>query len=133
MFEVLSPNVSLEPDNLVPTVNLSCFIGNNGTFVWLWRFTGDPTSGNLTDDRYILHQNQTHGILEIQNLREKDTGVYSCEVRYENWEILVASGTASLQLNCKLGLVLTYYKKYVCMCVLCRFSSLGHPVCDNNA
>ncbi len=97
--------MELGPDNPTSATNLSCSIANSGNFIWQWKLAGATNSLPQVGDRYNFHQEladvQTSS-LEIRNLRRKDADMYVCEVRYENWEdILVASGTASLQLNCK--------------------------------
>ena len=55
------PAMVLGPDYVVPAINLSCAVINEGSFIWQWSFPG----GNLTSDsagmvtfgNYTLHTN----------------------------------------------------------------------------
>ncbi len=103
VVEVLTSEVQLGPDDPVPTTSLSCSLANIGSYVWQWRV--DTAANPLAGDRYQFINEKLADVhlsrLEIRNLRKKDEDVYVCEVKPENWDIVIASERASLHLNCK--------------------------------
>ena len=73
-------NVTLGPDNLQSSVNLSCTVVNAGSFEWQWQYNENVL--DLPDRSQILIGDATRtSILTINKLRYTDTGNYSCIVR----------------------------------------------------
>ena len=76
-----SLNVTLGPDNLQSSVNISCTVVNYGSFEWQWQY--NESILDLPDRSQILIGDATRtSILTINKLRYNDTGNYSCIVRH---------------------------------------------------
>ena len=75
-----SLTVTLGPDNLQSSVNLSCTVVNVGSFEWQWQY--NETVLDLPGRSQILIGDATRtSILTINKLRYTDTGSYSCVVK----------------------------------------------------
>ena len=69
--------MTLGPDNLQSSVNLSCTVVNVGLFEWQWQY--NETVLDLPGHSQILIGDATRtSILTINKLRYTDTGSYSC-------------------------------------------------------
>ena len=76
----LSLTVTLGPDNLQSSVNLSCVVVNVSSFEWKWLFNKNKL--DLPGRSQILISNTTRtSILTINQLRYNDFGNYTCIVR----------------------------------------------------
>ena len=76
-----SLTVTIGPDNLQSSVNLSCTVVNDGSFEWLWEYNENVL--NLPGRSQILIGDATRtSILTINKLRYTDTGNYSCIVKH---------------------------------------------------
>ena len=76
-----SLTVTLGPDNLQSSVNLSYTVVNVGSFKWEWRYNGNML--DLSGRSQILIGDATRtSILTINKLRYTDTGNYTCIVRH---------------------------------------------------
>ena len=74
-----SLTVTLGPDNLQSSVNLSCTVVNTGSFEWQWQYNGNML--DLPGRSQILIGDATRtSILTINKLRYTDTGNYTCIV-----------------------------------------------------
>ena len=72
--------MTLGPDNLQSSVNLSCTVVNVGSFEWQWQY--NETVLDLPGRSQILIGDATRtSILTINKLRYTDTGSYSCVVK----------------------------------------------------
>ena len=73
--------VTIGPDNLQSSVNLSCTMVSNGSFEWQWQYNENVL--DLPDRSQILIGDATRtSILTINKLRYTDTGNYTCIVRH---------------------------------------------------
>lgn len=111
IFAVLTPEVEMGPENPDPSTTLSCSVANNGRFDWQWRTVSSTSPLPSTGGRYRVNEGLADvqsSSLEILRLRKGDEDVYVCEVRPKGWDILVGSGSARLQLNCKDGSLCDY-------------------------
>ena len=76
-----SLTVTLGPDILQSSVNLSCTVVNVGSFEWKWQH--NETMLDLPGRSQILIGYATRtSILTINKLRYTDTGNYSCIVKH---------------------------------------------------
>ena len=76
-----SLTVTLGPDNLQSSVNLSCTVVNVGSFEWQWQY--NESMLDLPGRSHILIGDATRtSILTINKLRYTDTGSYSCVVKH---------------------------------------------------
>ena len=73
--------MTLGPDNLQSSVNLSCTVVNVGSFEWEWQYNENVL--DLPRRSQILIGDATRtSILTINKLRYTDTGNYTCIVKY---------------------------------------------------
>ena len=76
-----SLTVTLGPDNLQSSVNLSCTVVNVGSFEWQWQHNRNVL--DLPGHSQILIGDATRtSILTINQLRPTDAGNYTCTVRH---------------------------------------------------
>ena len=76
-----SLTVTLGPDNLQSSVNLSCTVVNASSFEWQWQF--NESIMNLPDRSQILIGDATRtSILTITKLRYSDAGKYTCQAKH---------------------------------------------------
>ena len=74
-------NVTLGPDTLQSSVNLSCTVVNDGSFEWQWQY--NESIIYLPDRSDILIGDATRtSILTINKLRYTDAGNYTCITKY---------------------------------------------------
>ena len=101
------PGMVLGPDYVVPAINLSCAVINEGSFIWQWSFPGDnltsDSAGMVTFGNYTLHTNSetNTSVLEVSGLNFEDGGDYQCEVRHQAWDIVLGTNNSLLQLQCE--------------------------------
>ena len=75
-----SLTVTLGPDNLQSSVNLSCTVVNASSFEWQWQYNENVL--DLPGRSQILIGDATRtSILTINQLRYTDAGNYSCIVK----------------------------------------------------
>ena len=73
--------VTLGPDNLQSSVNLSCTVVNAGYFDWQWQYNENVL--DLPGRSQILIGDATRtSILNINQLRYTDAGNYSCVAKH---------------------------------------------------
>ena len=73
--------MTLGPDNLQSSVNLSCTVVNAGSFEWQWQYNKNVI--DLTDRSQILIGDATRiSILTINQLRYIDHGNYTCQAKH---------------------------------------------------
>ena len=76
-----SLTMTIGPDNLQSSVNLSCTVVNNGSYEWQWQYNENVL--DLPGCSQILIGDATRtSILAINKLRYTDAGNYSCIVRH---------------------------------------------------
>ena len=100
--------VELGPDHVVPAINFSCTVVNEGSFIWQWRLPDGShltsTGANVTaSGRYTLYRSSgtNTSILEVGGLSYQDKGVYQCEVRHKAWDVVLGTNSSLLQLQCE--------------------------------
>lgn len=100
--------VELGPDHVVPAINFSCTVVNEGSFIWQWRLPDSShltsTGANITaSGRYTLYRSSgtNTSILEVGGLSYQDEGVYQCEVRHKAWDVVLGINSSLLQLQCE--------------------------------
>ena len=72
--------LTLGPDNLQSSINLSCTVVNTGSFEWQWHHNGNML--NLSGRSQILIGDATRtSILTISQLRYNDAGNYTCQAK----------------------------------------------------
>ena len=87
--------VTLGPDNLQSSVNLSCTVVDVGSFEWQWRYYGNML--DLPGRSQILIGDATRtSILTINQLRYIDDGNYTCQVKHSNGSV---NETRKIELN----------------------------------
>uniref|UniRef100_A0A1X7VNT3 Ig-like domain-containing protein n=1 Tax=Amphimedon queenslandica TaxID=400682 RepID=A0A1X7VNT3_AMPQE len=74
----MSPNQTLEPDTVQPSLNLSCTVVNNGTFHWTWSGPGVSISNGVMK----LADTTRTSILMLSNVSAADAGDYTCSASY---------------------------------------------------
>ena len=81
-----SLTMTLGPDNIQSSVNISCTVVNFGSFEWQWQY--NESIMNLPDRSQILIGDATRtSILTINKLRYSDTGNYSCQAKHSTSSI----------------------------------------------
>ena len=76
-----SLTVTIGPDNLQSSVNLSCTVVNASSFEWQWQY--NESIINLPGRSQILIGDATRtSILTINKLRYSDAGNYTCIAKY---------------------------------------------------
>ena len=90
---------------MVPAINFSCTVVNEGFFIWQWRLPdgGHLTSASAASGRYTLHTSTgtNTSTLEVGGLSYQDKGVYQCEVRHNAWDVVIGKNSSLLQLQCE--------------------------------
>ena len=76
-----SLTVTLGPDNLQSSVNLSCRVVNVGSFEWQWQYNRNVI--DLPGRSQILIGDATRtSMLTINKLGYTDTGNYTCQAKH---------------------------------------------------
>ena len=87
LFQDGSPlTVTLGPNNLQSSVNLSCTVVNAGSFEWEWQYNENML--DLSGRSQILIGDSTRtSILTINQLRYIDDGNYTCQAKHSNGSV----------------------------------------------
>ena len=80
-FSSISSIVSLEPDHLVPTVNITCAVVDSGVFEWIWTHRNNFLKLSENNNQMFISDDTQSSTLQINNLDLQDSGTYTCTVR----------------------------------------------------
>ena len=72
----MSPNETLQPDTVQPSINLNCTVDNNGTFHWTW------TGPGINNGVIKAADTTRTSILMLSNISAADAGNYTCTASY---------------------------------------------------